>query len=186
MYNPSVRPQEPAEEKAQFFRTSNRQYGENWLSDGNDATNPIKKDAVPLYKEIGERELGLGHIKRVFKHKLLAEMRENGELDEDIYESKIKAQAKQIKKADVEPKAFPTRAEDMKYPEPVMNKGNPLYATSNTAYGGKLPTTTDTATKFYPKNTSFTSTFLGGNFADTGLNTAVNPSKVHANLDQHC
>ena len=184
MYNTQVKPAAPTEETAQFFRTSNRQYGENWQASGDDPVNPAKKDNVPLYHEIGEREKGLAVVKRVFKHKLLQEMREAGELDTEVHE-KNKTMAQMIKKADVEAKPFPTRAEEMKYPEPVMNKGNPLYTTSNTNYGGKLPQATDTATKFYPKNTSFTSTFLGGNFADTGLNTAVNPSRVHAHFDQH-
>ena len=81
------------------------------------------------------------------------------------------------------PKPFPSVAEEMKYPEPVLNKGNPLYRTSNNSYGSKLPASSDLATRFYPKDNKFTETFLGGNFADSGLNTHANPSRVHAALD---
>ena len=66
MYNTKVRMEmneiQPAEEKAVFFETSNKGYGENWLSADNETTNPVKKDDIPSYKEIGERDLALKHI----------------------------------------------------------------------------------------------------------------------------
>ena len=130
----------------------------------------LNKDGIPEYKEIGVRSLALNHTKKVFKHKLLAEMRENGSLDVEIYD-RIKADKAAVKKQDVIPKQFPSNPEEMKYPEPVLNKGNPLYQTSNNAYGTKKPTQLDFPKKYFPKNNQFTGTFLGGNFSDTGLNT---------------
>lgn len=109
-------------------------------------------------------------------------MREKGALDTEIYD-RIKQDKAAVKKQDVIPKDFPSKPEEMKYPEPVLNKDNPLYMTSNTLYGKKLPSKLDFPKKYYPKNNKFTGTFLGGNFADTGLNTHKNPSKVHKNYD---
>ena len=33
----------------------------------------------------------------------------------------------QIKKNEIQPKPFPTKQEDIKYPEPALKIGNPLY-----------------------------------------------------------
>ena len=38
--------------------------------------------------------------------------------------------------------------------------------------------------KYFPRPESYTDTFLGGNFNDTGLNTFKTPSRVHQNYDQ--
>ena len=68
-------------------------------------------------------------------------MREKGELDTHVY-AKMKHEEEvygTIKRPDVIPKPFPSNAEEMKYPEPVLNKDNPLYRTSNNSYGSKLP-----------------------------------------------
>ena len=108
-------------------------------------------------------------------------MREKGELDVHLY-AKMKHEETvfgTLKRPDVIPKEFPTVAEEMRYPKPVLNKDNPLYLTSNNSYGSKLPSSQDMAPKFYPKDNKFTDTFLGGIFLDTGLNTHANPSKVH-------
>lgn len=116
MYNTQVKPaDQPIEEKVVFFKTSNSGYGVNWLSSDNDATNPTKKEGVPLYQEIGERDLALNHVKKLYKHKLLAEMRERGELDTEIYRQ-IEEEKKLIKKLDVQPKPFPSNPEEMRYP----------------------------------------------------------------------
>ena len=72
----------------------------------------------------------MAQSKRIYKHKLLAEMREKGELDTEIY-NQIKAEQSSLKKLDSNPRAFPTVAAEMKYPEPVLNKDNPLYVTSS-------------------------------------------------------
>ena len=53
-------------------------------------------------------------------------MRENGELDVTVY-SKIKEDMGQIKKNEIQPKPFPAKQEDIKYPEPALKIGNPLY-----------------------------------------------------------
>lgn len=42
----------------------------------------------------------------------------------------------------------------------------------------------DMPTKFYPRPEKFVETFLGGQVADTGLNTAATPSRVHAAHDK--
>ncbi len=56
-------------------------------------------------------------------------MRERGELDTAVYSrmKEIETQYGTIKRPDVIPKPFPAVVEEMKYPEPVLNKGNPLY-----------------------------------------------------------
>ena len=53
---------------------------------------------------------------RTYKHEALKEMRENGELDTQIY-GRVKHDMAQIKKADVIPRPFPAVAEEIKYPE---------------------------------------------------------------------
>ena len=52
------------------------------------------------------------------------------------------------------------------------------------AYGSKMPKQQDLPSKYYPRPESFVSTFNGGNYIDTGLNTYMQKSKFHASLDQ--
>jgi hypothetical protein len=120
---------------------------------------------------------------RTYKHEVLKEMRENGELDTQIYD-KIKADMAAVKKESVVPKSFPSQASQIKYPEHGLNVGSLLYRTSNMSYGSTKPSQPDLPTKYYPRPESFTDTFLGGNFNDTGLNTFKTPSRVHGNFDQ--
>jgi hypothetical protein len=75
---------------------------------------------------------------RTYKHEVLKEMRENGELDTQIYE-RIKNDMGAIKKQSVIPKDFPATADEMKYPEHGLNIGNLLYRTSNMGYGAQKP-----------------------------------------------
>ncbi len=70
----------------------------------------------------------------------------------------------------------------MKYPESAIKVGNPLYATSAMSYGNQ-PKPQDAPNKYYPRPEAFTSTFLGGQFSDTGLNTKMTPHRVHASKD---
>ena len=72
-----------------------------------------------------------------YKHEALSVMRENGELDTQVY-PQVKANMSQIKKQEVYPKQFPANAEAIKYPESAL-KTNLLYQTSNMQYGSKLP-----------------------------------------------
>ena len=166
----------PTQEEADaFFKTTNNGYG-------GAKDNPTFARDVPVYADIGHRDLALKHTTKTLKHKILAEMREQGALDTEIYD-RIKADKAAVKKQDVIPKTFPSKPEEMTYPEPVLNKDNPLYQTSNNLYGKKKPTQLDFPKKFFPKNNRFTGTFLGGNFSDTGLNTFATPSRVHKNYD---
>ena len=158
-----------------FFQTSNSGYG-------GAKENPTFAKDVPVYSEIGERDLALKHTVKTLKHKILAEMREQGALDTEVY-ARVKADRAVIKKQDVIPRMYPSSPDKMFYPEPVLNKGNPLYQTSSNLYGKKKPTGVDVPKKYYPKNNQFTGTFLGGNFTDTGLNTVKTPSRVHYNYD---
>ena len=61
-------------------------------------------------------------------------MREAGELDVTCYE-KIKADMEKLVKPHAYPKDFPSKADEMKYPENALKVGNPLYQTSNMSYG---------------------------------------------------
>ena len=119
---------------------------------------------------------------RTYKHEALKQMREAGELDTQIYD-RIKHDMAQIKKQDVYPRQFPAQADHIKYPEQALKK-NLLYQTTNQAYGSKLPGQQDLPTKYYPRPESFTATFNGGNYIDTGLNTFKTPSRIHAEFDQ--
>lgn len=79
---------------------------------------------------------------RTYKHEILKEMRENGELDTHIYD-RIKADMSAVKKQDVVPKQFPASATEMKYPEHALNVGSLLYRTSNMSYGCVKPNQQD-------------------------------------------
>lgn len=71
---------------------------------------------------------------RTYKHEVLKEMREKGELDTKIYE-KVKKDMAAIKKQDVYPKEFPVDANKIQYPSHALNVGSLLYRTSNMNYG---------------------------------------------------
>ena len=163
------------EEADAFFKTTNGGYGGS-------SDNPTFAKDVPIYSEIGARDLALKNTSKTLKHKILAEMREKGALDVEIYD-RIKADKAAVKKQDVIPKAFPSDANLITYPTPVMNTGSSLYMTSSNSYGKTKPSELDFPKKYYPKNNKFTSGFLGGNFTDTGLNTHLNPSKIHKHFD---
>ena len=75
---------------------------------------------------------------RTYKHEVLKEMREKGELDTQIYE-RIKHDMSLVKKQDVIPKQFPANADEMKYPEHALNLGSLLYRSSNMVYGSTKP-----------------------------------------------
>jgi len=79
---------------------------------------------------------------RTYKHEVLKEMRENGELDTQIYD-RIKNDMNVAKKTSVIPKEFPGARDEMKYPEPGLNIGNLLYRTSNMNYGNTKPSEQD-------------------------------------------
>ena len=119
---------------------------------------------------------------RTYKHEALSMMRENGELDTQIYPT-VKSNMAQIKKQEVYPKQFPADASEIKYPEHALKK-NLLYQTSNMSYGAKIPNSQDLPSKYYPRPESFVSSFNGGTFIDTGLNTFQTPSRIHAEFDQ--
>ncbi len=75
---------------------------------------------------------------KTYKHEVLKEMRENGELDVTIYD-KVKATMEAIKKESVGPRQFPATADQIKYPEHGLNVGSLLYRTSNMSYGSTKP-----------------------------------------------
>ena len=52
------------------------------------------------------------------------------------------------------------------------------------AYGSTMPQKEDLPSKYFPRPESFTGTFNGGNFIDTGLNTFKTPSRIHGTMDQ--
>ena len=70
-----------------FFKPMNSCYGEAWQSSA--GQNPLAMGSTPEYRDIGERELALKNSLRTYKHEVLKEMREKGELDSTIY-GKIK------------------------------------------------------------------------------------------------
>ena len=60
--------------------------------------------------------MALKNSKRTYKHQLMKEMRERGEIDGQIYQ-KIKSDMGSLKKQDVVPRQFPSKADELKYPE---------------------------------------------------------------------
>jgi len=120
---------------------------------------------------------------KTYKHEVLKEMRERGELDTMVY-GKIKKDMASIKKEDVVSRAFPSKAEELRYPDNALYSGNLLYRTTAMQIGNQKPSSMDQPTKYYPRPEPFTKTFLGGTFHTTGLNTFTTPSRVHANFDQ--
>ena len=125
--------------------------------------------------------MALKNSKRTYKHELLKEMREKGELDPQVYGT-IKENMNSVKMNAVVPRQFPSDAEQMSYPEHSLKSKNALYETSSMTYGNK-PSRQDQPTKYFPRPEAFTSTFLGGQFQDTGLNTNKTPSRVHSHYD---
>ncbi|KAH7827384.1 putative protein of unknown function (DUF4490) [Monocercomonoides exilis] len=66
------------------------------------------------------------------------------------------------------------RGDNLKY-QPV--KQHPLYRTSNSAYGHKVPEERHMPSKYVPKGTSFVKSFTGGFTASTALNTSQTRSR---------
>ena len=126
--------------------------------------------------------MALKNSQRTYKHQIMREMREKGEVDAQIY-GKIQQDMQAVKKVDVVPRAFPAQAEQIKRPENALKVGNPLYATSSMNYGGTGPAAQDMPNKYFPRPEAFTSTFLGGQFQDTGLHTASTKSRLPGNWD---
>ena len=125
---------------------------------------------TPEYADIGNRELALKNQMKTYKHEVLKEMREKGELDTKVW-GRIKSDMESIKVSDVIPREFPTTAASLQYPENGKKIGSLLYMTSSMAIGNKKPSEIDMPSKYFPRPESFTKTFLGGNHTDTGLNT---------------
>ena len=65
--------------KSPFYQPNNATYGTNWQ--GSQGQHPVGMGDVPLYPDVGSRDLALKNSMRTYKHEALKEMRENGELD---------------------------------------------------------------------------------------------------------
>ena len=87
-----------------------------------------------MYKDLGDRDLALKHSQKTYKHEVLKEMREKGELDTQVY-GKIKSDMNSVKMQDVIPRDFPVKSDQINYPQHALNTGNLLYRTSNMNYG---------------------------------------------------
>ena len=70
--------------------------------------------------------MALKSSQRTYKHQMLKEMRERGELDTQVY-GRIKADMQAVKKQDVAPRQFPAKAEEIKRPENALKSTSPLY-----------------------------------------------------------
>ena len=83
------------------------------------------------------------------------------------------------------PKKFPVKAEDYKYPEPIIDPAckTPLYMTTNRTYGKMLPVPSDMPPKYFPGDNTFTQGFPC-NYKFDGFNTSTKFSKVHKKLDE--
>ena len=205
-----MQPTSAAKGQDAFFRTNNSGYGTHWQAgQTNDPMEvPQYRDLVSfvcsqqfflflrfMYFKMklsliifsfrlfqGQRDLALKNSQRTFKHQILREMREKGELDTQIY-GKIKEDMASIKKQDVVPRPFPARAEELTRPENALKIGNALYTTTAMSYGQSQPAQADMPIKYFPRPEAFTSTFLGGQYSDTGLNTVATKSRLPKNWD---
>mmetsp|Transcript_24614 Transcript_24614/g.62309 ORF Transcript_24614/g.62309 Transcript_24614/m.62309 type:complete len:235 (-) Transcript_24614:246-950(-) len=79
---------------------------------------------------------------------------------------------------------LPERFKDAESFQIKKKEQHPLYETSNNSYGGKAPTGMDLPLRWHGREGDFTKTFLGGQFKDNGLTTAVTHSRVHPELDE--
>ena len=123
---------EKSQQQNPLYTTVNKGYGEHWQS--SEGKNPIAVDGVPVYKDLGDRDLALKHSQKTYKHEVLKEMREKGELDTQVY-GKIKSDMNSVKMQDVIPRDFPVKSDQINYPQHALNTGNLLYRTSNMNYG---------------------------------------------------
>ena len=91
-----------------FYQPNNANYGKSWQASS--GANPVQMGDIPLYSDIGNRDLALKNSMRTYKHEALKQMRENGELDNQVY-SRVKEDMAKIKKTDFQPRPFPAVAE---------------------------------------------------------------------------
>ena len=163
------------------FHTTNQMYGKKWNCTTTD--DPINKEEVPVYAEIGQREIELRNTMSKYKQQQLDSLKELYKQEEEIKKKQLAPVNGPIM-THVPPKNFPVKCEDIKYPQPTFDCGNPLYRSSNMNYGKFKPSGFEMPEKFYPRNTKFTTEFVGGNFINNGLVTGKTPSNVHRALDQ--
>ena len=75
---------------------------------------------------------------------------------------------------------FPVKPGAYKYPERGLDKKiNPLYMTNYMNCGRLLPSKFEVPTKYFPRDNSYTTEFIGGMYKYEGLNTAYSFSNVH-------
>ena len=163
------------------FRTTNKFYGQKWNC--SESRDPVTAEEVPSYAELGQRELALRNTITQYKQSKLEEIKLLGKEAEEIKQKQL-AQVTGTLTTHVPPKNFPVKADDIQYPKPTLENGNPLYRTSNMGYGKSKPNTFEIPERFFPRDTKFTTGFVGGNFNNNGLVTGKTPSNVHKAFDQ--
>ena len=130
------------------------------------------------------------HSLKVYKNEKIKELMLN---EENKLTKKEELELK-MSTVPIKTKTFPVEEGKTKYPVPSNYEGNPLYRTSNMGYGSTLPTNYDLPSninikrtfcidRYYPRTTQFTEGFLGGMFAETGLQTAKTKSGVTKDHD---
>jgi hypothetical protein len=163
------------------FQTTNKAYGQKWNCSA--SRDPVAMEDVPSYSEIGLRDVELKTTMTKYKQSKLDELKKLSEEQEAIRKKQLAEVNGQLT-THIPPKIFPVKSEDIAYPVPTLENGNPLYRTSNMNYGKFKPNTFEMPEKFFPRDTKFTTGFVGGNFNNNGLVTSKTPSNVHKAFDQ--
>lgn len=160
------------------YSTSNGSYGRPWVS--LHGRHPHSVDSVVhSYRKVSENDLiqktGLKILKaKAMRDKLIEDIEKN-EPDVHTYDPCV-----------LHPKItnMKINASSIVYPESgLAGSSNPMYTTRNREYGRVKPMQQDLPSKYYPITNKFTDSFIGGRNPDTGLNTFLTPSRVHALFD---
>ena len=150
------------------MQTTYEDYGQGWLvNDGK------------TLKELGEDEIKLQYLERMYKSIRRAEKQANQVQDNN---NNINDKYKYDKNAIIARK-FPFEASQFKYPNDGQDKPKSLYITSNDTYGKIKPNDLELPEKYFPINNTFSKGFGAVMYKNNSLNCAASRSKVHASLD---
>lgn len=158
-----------------FYRTTNGDYSGSW-QDGTPGS--LVGNVAPIGEVLASKQT----IKKPVRPLVTTA---KCVLANQIEKERQAALIDKVLSADVQPKRFPAKTEDYRYPENVKHGAeNPLYATTAQAYGSQVPMEHQAPDRYFPSTNKFTKLFVDTKPRYTGLNTRPTPSQVHPMLDQ--
>mmetsp|Transcript_37533 Transcript_37533/g.82319 ORF Transcript_37533/g.82319 Transcript_37533/m.82319 type:complete len:184 (+) Transcript_37533:96-647(+) len=173
--NATVKVEEPSHREV-FYTTSNSHYGGVWHN-GLPATKI--GDVPPISVVLGGRPLVKRPVRPIMTTAKCI-------LAKQMDAERKSRQADRVLSADIVPKVFPVRSDQLQYPGPSQRgSDNPLYATSAMAYGSAPPAEHQITDRFFPATNEFSKCFVDLKPRYTGLNTAPTHSKVHKAFDEY-